>query len=194
MILCTVQLRLALPVTDLCYRFNISKTTTSRIFLETLNIFFVRLKLLMYWPDPPDRAKFRTKISVIIDCFEIFIERSSNLTARHLTWSSYKQHSTIKYLIGITPQGTISFNSESWSGCASDQRNTQNSNFLSKLTDGYTLPSVILTDGLRQRYSILEQTIPITFLGVSDNTTTLDKIVVVSCYLVNLCPSVVLFE
>ena len=98
MILCIVQLRLALPVTDLCYRFNISKTTTSRIFLETLNIFFVRLKLLMYWPDPPDRAKFRTKISVIIDCFEIFIERPSNLTARHLTWSSYKQHSTIKYL------------------------------------------------------------------------------------------------
>ena len=97
-------------------------------------------------------------------------------------------------ILGITPQGTISFNSESWSGCASDQRNTQNSNFLSKLTDGYTLLSVILTDGLRQRYSILEQTIPITFLGVSDNTTTLDKIVVVSCYLVNLCPSVVLFE
>ena len=47
---------------------------------------------------------------------------------------------------------------------------------------------------LRQRYSILEQTIPITFLGVSDNTTTLDKIVAVSCYLVNLYPSVVLFE
>ena len=47
---------------------------------------------------------------------------------------------------------------------------------------------------LRQRYSILEQTIPITFLGVSDNTTTLDKIVAVSCYLVNLSLSVVLFE
>ena len=39
---------------------------------------------------------------------------------------------------------------------------------------------------LRQKYSILEQTIPITFLGVSDNTTTLDKTVAVSCYLINL--------
>ena len=118
MILCIMQLRLALPVTDLCYQFNISKTTATRIFLETMNIFFVRLKLLMYWPDPPDRhnsmricfqakLRTRTKISVIIDCFEIFIERPSNLTARHLTWSSYKQHNTIKYLIGITPQGTI---------------------------------------------------------------------------------------
>ena len=150
MILCIMQLRLALPVTDLCYRFNISKTTASRIFLKILNIFFARLKLLIYWPDPLGRhnsmpmcfeAKFRTKISVIIDCFEIFIERPSNLTARHLTWSSYKQHITIKYLIGITPQGTIhkelSTLIEGCSGCASDQRNTQNSNFLSNLTDGY---------------------------------------------------------
>ena len=35
MILRIMRLRLALPVTDLCYRFNISKTTASRIFLDT---------------------------------------------------------------------------------------------------------------------------------------------------------------
>ena len=39
---------------------------------------------------------------------------------------------------------------------------------------------------LRQKYSILEQTISITFLGVSDNTTTLDETAAVSCHLVNL--------
>ena len=139
-ILCIMRLRLPLPVTDL-----------SRIFLETLNILYVRLKFLIHWPDPPDRqnsmpkwfrAKFRTKAAVIIGCFEIFIERPSNLTARHLTWSSYKQHNTIKYLFGITPQGTISFLSESWSGRASDQRITQNSIFLSQLTQGNRLGSV----------------------------------------------------
>ena len=118
---CIMRLRLALPVTDLSYRFNIPKTTASRMFLETLNILYVRLKFLIHWPDPPDRqnsmpkwfrAKFRTKAAVIIGCFEIFIERPSNLTARRLTWSSYKQHNTIKYLFDITPQGTISFLSE----------------------------------------------------------------------------------
>ena len=55
MILRIMRLRLALPVTDLCYRFNISKTTASRIFLQTLSILNVRLKLLMHWPDSPDR-------------------------------------------------------------------------------------------------------------------------------------------
>ena len=69
MILRIMRLRLALPVTDLCYRFNISKTTASRIFLETLNILNVRLKFLIHWPDSPDRqnntpmcfrGKFRT--------------------------------------------------------------------------------------------------------------------------------------
>ena len=48
MILCIMRLHLALPVTDLCYRFNISKTTASRIFLETLNILYVKLKFLIY--------------------------------------------------------------------------------------------------------------------------------------------------
>ena len=29
------------------------------------------------------------------------------MTAQNLTWSSYKHHHTAKYLIGITPQGSI---------------------------------------------------------------------------------------
>ena len=50
------------------------------------------------------RANYGTKISVIMDCFEIFIE---SLRARALTWSTYKHHNTVKYLIGIAPQGTL---------------------------------------------------------------------------------------
>ena len=42
MILCIMRLCLAL------HRFNISKTTASRIFLETLNILYVKLKFLIY--------------------------------------------------------------------------------------------------------------------------------------------------
>ena len=55
------------------------------------------------------RVKFGTKITTIIDCFEIFIARPNNLKARALTWSNYKHHNTAKYLIGITPQGKICF-------------------------------------------------------------------------------------
>jgi hypothetical protein len=46
------------------------------------------------------RKYFGVKVSIIIDCFEIFIDRPSNLLARAETWSNYKHHNTVKYLIG----------------------------------------------------------------------------------------------
>ena len=52
------------------------------------------------------RNTFGCKITAIIDCFELFIDRPTILTARALTWSNYKSHNNSKYLIGITPQGT----------------------------------------------------------------------------------------
>ena len=54
------------------------------------------------------------------------------------------------------------------------------------------IPVEQVIGSLRQKYYILENIIPITFLGGSDNTATLDKTPAVSCYLVNFCPSVVL--
>ena len=72
-------------------------------------------------------AKFGTKITTIIDCFELYIERPTNLTARSLTWLYYKNNNTVKYLIGITPQGTIYFISKGWGGRTSDHHVTENS-------------------------------------------------------------------
>ena len=54
-------------------------------------------------------SKFGFKITEIIDCFQLFIDRQSNLSAQALTWSTYKGRNTAKALIGITPQGTICF-------------------------------------------------------------------------------------
>ena len=54
------------------------------------------------------RKHFR-KCVIIIDCFEVFIERPTSQTARSQTWYNYKHHNTIKYLIGVTPQGSVAF-------------------------------------------------------------------------------------
>ena len=87
------------------------------------------------------RKKFR-KCAIIIDCFEIFIERQTSITARAQTWSNYKKHNTVKYLTGITPQGSISFISKGWGGRVSDVYLTEHSRLLQNLLPG----DVILAD------------------------------------------------
>ena len=74
--------------------------------------------------------------TVIIGCFEIFIEKPTNLLARAQTFCSYKHHNTIKVLIGITPQGTIFYVSEAWGGRTPDKFLTENCGILSKLVPG----------------------------------------------------------
>ena len=101
------------------------------------------------------REKFGTKVAAIVDCFEIFIERPSNLYARAQTWSSYKHHNTEKYLIGITPQVSVSFISEGWGGRASDKYITTKSGFIKNLLPrdivladrGFNIDELIATVG-----------------------------------------------
>lgn len=57
---------------------------------------------------------FGSKVSLIIDCTEIFIETPKNPKAAAEVFSHYKNHCTQKYLIGITPQGTIAFISDAY--------------------------------------------------------------------------------
>ncbi len=79
---------------------------------------------------------------VIIDCSEVFIETPSSFTARSQTYSNYKKHNTIKFLIGIMPFGTISYISRCWGGRVSDKNLTQECSFLNLLDPG----EVVLAD------------------------------------------------
>ena len=73
------------------------------------------------------------------DSFEIFLDRPTNLLARAQTYSSYKHHNTVTYLIGITPQGTVSYISKGWGGRTSDKYLTEHSTFLNNLISGDTV-------------------------------------------------------
>ena len=144
-VLTLMKLKLNMPMHDLAYRFGISLPTVSRIFLAWMVVLDVRLAPLIKWPDREDlwrtmpqcfQFSFGNKTTVIIDCFEVLIARPSNLMARAQTYSNYKSHNTVKILVGITPQGSISFVSNAWGGRTSDKYLTDNCGILKKLLPG----------------------------------------------------------
>ena len=98
-----MRLRLNMPEQFLAYEYYVSQTTVSRIFSNVIDVLYIRRKPFVFWPEREElqktmpmqfRKKFGGKVAVIIDCFEIVIERPSSLMARAQTWSSYKHHNT----------------------------------------------------------------------------------------------------
>ena len=76
---------------------------------------------------------FYPKVRCIIDCSEIFMETPSSLEVHAACWSDYKHHCTFKFLIGITPNGLISFIYDCYGGRASDKFIVMNSKFMNRL-------------------------------------------------------------
>ena len=243
-----MKLRLNLLDQDMAYRFGVSQSTVSKTWRKWVDAMFIRLKPLIKWPKreqlkktmPSDFKRHFNKCACIIDCFEVFCERPSDLKARALTYSNYKHHNTVKVLIGITPQGVISYVSKGWGGRVSDKHLTENCGLLKELQPGdqvladrgfnvqesfglYCAEIVIppfsrgkkqlsklevdtarqlsrvrihverVIGLLRQKYTLLESTLPINMIMCSQETelSMVDKIVLVCCALCNCSPSVV---
>ena len=114
-LLTLVRVRLNLQLKDIAICFGISIGMASKIFQKWVDVMYIRLKFLIVWPerellDANMPCAFRDlypSCRVIIDCSEIFIETPTSYDARSKTCSHYKKHNTIKFLIGITPCGTI---------------------------------------------------------------------------------------
>jgi len=93
------------------------------------------LKSIIYMPDEEKiRATLPSKFSsfadvvAIIDCSEIFFETPKDLELQSATWSDYKHHNTMKFLISITPNSFITFVSEAYTGRISDKALTNDCN------------------------------------------------------------------
>ena len=251
LIVVLIKLRLNLGDQDIAFGFGVNQSTTSRYFSKWINVMYIKMKPLIKWPErdellktmPMDFRKDFRQCVTIINCFEVFMERPTNGKARAQTWSNYKHHNTAKFLIGIAPQGVITFISKGWGGRVSDVHLTENCGILKYLLPGdviladrgfnihdsagmfcaeVQLPS--FTKGkkqlskaqvdmsrqlsqvrihvervigvVRQKYTILQSTLPINFIMCSETeeNSVIDKVVTVCCALCNCCDSVVSFD
>ena len=134
-----VRLRLCLPLQYLSMQTGVSISTINATFCKIIDLMYAKLRFLICWSDrefirrtlPPPFKKEFPKMTSIIDCFEIFIERPKNLKARAQVYSNYKKHSTVKFLISISPLGVVNFLSQAWGGRATDIKITRESGFIS---------------------------------------------------------------
>ena len=134
-----MRLRLGLLSEYIAERFGISPTLSSRIFTTWIRILSKLLgHALITWlpqeavhsnlPGVFIKAGYK-KCCVILDCAEVFIERPKSLINQACTWSEYKHHNTIKFLVGISPTGYITFLSDCYGGRASDRYIVKDSGF-----------------------------------------------------------------
>ena len=60
-------------------------------------------------------------IRTIIDCTEIYVNNPSDFAKHGNLYSSYKNHTTFKILIGIAPNGAFVYVSDVFEGAISDK-------------------------------------------------------------------------
>ncbi|CAF3515747.1 unnamed protein product [Rotaria socialis] len=124
-----VRLRRATEEHELGIFFNISQTTVSRIVIAWTRFIYSVVSSISLWQSkeqiqntlPFEIKKNYPAVRVIVDCTEFKIEQPTNPQAQQDTWSTYKNTNTAKGLVGITPNGIVSFISPLFGGATSDR-------------------------------------------------------------------------
>ncbi|KAJ8016003.1 hypothetical protein DPEC_G00002610 [Dallia pectoralis] len=128
LLLFLMHLSVGLPLRDLAERFDIHRTTASRIIATWTHFLYQLLGSQRLWiPRETVRAHLPPEFSafpdtqVVLDCTEIFCQTPSSLLLQSVVFSTYKSHATFKAMIGMAPHGAITFVSGLYAGSMSDR-------------------------------------------------------------------------
>ncbi|KAL0839830.1 hypothetical protein ABMA28_016457 [Loxostege sticticalis] len=109
--------------------FGVSPTVISNIFVTWVNFMFDTWSLIELWPTQelvryytPENYEMFKNTRTIIDSTEVPICKPTNPLSQQATFSNYENKNTIKFLIGATPGGLISYCSDGYGGSTSDRQ------------------------------------------------------------------------
>ena len=132
------RLRQGFKEEHLSHLYGISQTTVSRITISWVNFTYLKLCKIPVWPSrakvdhhmPADFKEKYPSTRVIINFTEIHCQMPRSLHLNSELFSSYKNHTTLKGLIGISPGGAITLISQLYTGHISDREIVTRSGFL----------------------------------------------------------------
>lgn len=138
-VLVFTKLKLNISFACLAVMFNFSPSSCTKYFYTVLHLLALALKPVVFWPTKDAIMANMTKCfekykntRVVLDCTEVKVQKCKCLKCRIRTYSHYKGTHTFKFLIGITPAGTISFVSSAYGGRATDKAIFLKENILDK--------------------------------------------------------------
>ncbi|PWA15596.1 hypothetical protein CCH79_00018474 [Gambusia affinis] len=153
LLLTLMRLRLDLRNQDLGYRFGVKVGTVAKTVHRMVNIMSSTLvPTAVFWPS---RAELRKNLptalrashpdcAVIVDCFTVPLEEPASTVTEHGQQETTlpraegmpHSHGSLKYLIGVAPQGVVTFVSRGAPGSVSDRSLAEGCGFLCKLLPG----------------------------------------------------------
>ncbi|XP_064482886.1 uncharacterized protein LOC135395722 [Ornithodoros turicata] len=144
LILFLMKMKHGLPFSCLASLFGIHRTTAAKIFKSILLKLCAATRSWLFWPSraairatmPPSISLLYPNCRVIIDCTELKAETPPGVEAQNMWYSHYKGTYTIKYRVGIAPNGLVTFLSPGFGGRANDTSVTVEAGVLPLLEPG----------------------------------------------------------